>query len=216
MNRDFLNISILKTICFNIRYFGIKGLLKPRVLLSRNVRLIHMGGCVQTDFSAGNGRVYLGFKAAGIADAKTERFCWDNYGTVIFQNGVFLGSGVRISNCGEIFWGQKAFVSANSNIACVKSIKIGSFCKIAWGGTLIDSDFHKIIDTETGRVVNEPKEIIISEKVWIGCNTTILKGVVISPECIVGAGSTVNKSLTESNCVYKDNTIIKRNVSWED
>lgn len=216
MSRNILNISILKTIRFNAVYFGIKAIFNPRVLLSRNVRLIHMGGSVRTDFSAGNERVYLGFKASGIADTKAERFCWDNNGKVIFQNGVFLGSGVRISNCGEIFLGYKAFVSANSSIACVKSVKIGSFCNVAWGCTFIDSDFHKIIDNETKRVVNEPKEILISDKVWIGCNTTILKGAVIPSECIVAAASTVNKNLTESNCIYKDNAVVKRNVSWED
>lgn len=216
MNRNLLNISIVKTIRFNVRYFGIKAILNPRVILSRNVKLIHMGGCVQTDFSEGSDRIYLGFKACGIADTKTERFCFDNNGKIILKNGVFLGSGVRISNCGEMFFGEKAFVSANSSIVCVKSVKIGSFCKVAWGCTFIDSDFHKIIDNETKRVVNEPKEILISDKVWIGCNTTILKGAVIPSECIVAAASTVNKNLTESNCIYKDNSVVKRNVSWED
>lgn len=87
MNNVLVNLSIVKTLRFNMRYFGFKGIVKPRVILSRNVKLVHLGGSVNVDESRGAGYVYLGFKVSGIADIKNERFFWDNKGIVTFRGG---------------------------------------------------------------------------------------------------------------------------------
>lgn len=123
---------------------------------------------------------------------------------------------MKISNSGELFFGEDAFVSSNTDFVCVKKISIGAFCKISWNCTFLDCDFHKIIDMESGKVTNEPRDIIISDKVWIGCNSTILKGTSLPEQCILAAGSIIGKSLNESNCVYKNENIIKRGVCWKD
>ena len=80
---------------------------------------------------------------------------------------------------------------------------------------VLDTDYHKIY--HGGRIINSPKEIIIGSKCWIGCRTTILKGLVIPDNTIVGAASLVSKELTNGNGIYAGNpaTLVKEGTSWE-
>ena len=75
-------------------------------------------------------------------------------------------------------------------ICAASSIRIGKNV-LCGGNTLItDFDWHEV----TG-VRNEPAPIIIEDRVWLGVNVTILKGVTIGTESVVGANSTVCRSI---------------------
>ena len=78
----------------------------------------------------------------------------------------------------------------------------------------MDTDFHKIFKDE--ELLNPPKEVIIGNKVWIGCRNTILKGTVISDGSIIGACSIVSSRLEESNVIYSGNPAkkVKENITW--
>ncbi len=47
----------------------------------------------------------------------------------------------------------------------------------------------------------EGKDIILGDSCWIGMNSTILPGVVLGNNTVVGAGSVVTKSFPNGNCV---------------
>ncbi|MDP9739960.1 UNVERIFIED_ORG: acetyltransferase-like isoleucine patch superfamily enzyme [Bacillus sp. B2I3] len=49
------------------------------------------------------------------------------------------------------------------------------------------------------------KDIVLGKKNWIGMNSTILPGVILGDNTIVGAGSVVTKSFPEGNCVIAGN-----------
>ena len=79
-----------------------------------------------------------------------------------------------------------------------------------------NNDAHTIIDRNSGKVINHPKDIIIGNHVWLGYNVTVLKGAVIPDGCVVGAKSVVSKPLTESNAIYAGQPakLIKSNIQW--
>ena len=62
-----------------------------------------------------------------------------------------------------------------------------------------------------------PKDIVISNKVWICAKTTILKGAKISEGSVVGCGSIVNKEFSEPNCIIAGipAKITKREIAWD-
>lgn len=62
----------------------------------------------------------------------------------------------------------------------------------------MDSDAHHIIGTNGDQMENT-SPIKIGNHVWIAANCTILKGVVISDNCVVGAGSLVTKGIFPEN-----------------
>ena len=83
---------------------------------------------------------------------------------------------------------------------------------------MMDTDFHDIIDLDSRKVINPSKPIVIGNDVWIGCRSTILKGVNISDSTIISANTLLTKSHNQNNCIIasqgKDIRILKDNVTW--
>ena len=104
-------------------------------------------------------------------------------------------------------------------IICQKNIKLGDGCLLSWDILIMDSDFHKIANMFDSKVINAPKDIIIGNHVWIGCRSTILKGVAIADNTVIAAGSIITKSFEGGNCVVggsgKHVGILKENTNWE-
>ncbi len=42
--KTFFQIGIIKTIRFNVKYFGLKSLFRPKVILSKRVQILELGG----------------------------------------------------------------------------------------------------------------------------------------------------------------------------
>ena len=65
-------------------------------------------------------------------------------------------------------------------------------------GSVMDSDAHHIIGTNSVPMENT-SPIKIGNHVWIAANCMILKGAVISDNCVVGACSLVTKGKFSEN-----------------
>lgn len=112
-------------------------------------------------------------------------------GTITAENCQFY-SGVRleIGPAGQLHIGNGTYLNRNSVIVCEKEVVIGKDCRIAWDVIIMDSDLHP---TNTDSMVE--KEVIIQDRVWIGCRSIILKGVTIGEGAIVAAGSVVTTDI---------------------
>ena len=207
--RKLFYTSIFKTIRFNFKYFGLKGLMKPKVLLSRNVFLRGLKGTlkIQND----NSRVYIGYGNTGVK-YKKDKTIWENYGEIIFDGGANIGCGSKIVNKGNLLFGSNFNINTSSTIICYKSISFGKDCLLSWDVLIMDTDFHKIL--VDGKQVNYDKNIVIGNHCWIGCNSSIKKGVIIPDNCVIASDSVVTKELPKSNCVYINNEIAKEQIEW--
>ncbi len=72
-----------------------------------------------------------------------------------------------------------------------QEIRIGSDANIGFGVRIIDADLHPL-DSETPERI-EP--VWIGDRVWIGADTLVLRGVTIGDDVVVGAGSVVTRDL---------------------
>jgi len=79
-------------------------------------------------------------------------------------------------------------------------LKIGNKTVIAPGVRIIDHD-HDTNPKKRHENIFPGKEIIIGENVWIGYDSTILKGVNIGDGAIVAAGSIVTKDVKSNTLV---------------
>lgn len=95
-------------------------------------------------------------------------------------------------------------------------LSIGNRVHIARDCIIRTSDGQAIIDLKSGLAINEPKDVIIEDDVWITSRCIILKGSYIAKGNIVGAGSLVNKQFFKNNVVLAGAPakIIKENVFW--
>ncbi|WP_293893637.1 acyltransferase [Flavobacterium sp.] len=103
------------------------------------------------------------------------------------------------------------FIIAENN----KNIIIGEDCMFSSGIQIEASDSHTIFDIDSNERINFGEDIIIGNHVWLGRFVTILKGVTINDNCIIGTKSLVTKS-TDTNGLYVGIPAkkIKDNVNW--
>lgn len=104
--------------------------------------------------------------------------------------------------------------SALTNIICQGTISIGHNFLSSWNTYIMDTDLHGIIDLETGKTGNYVKPISIGNDVWIGMNSSILKGSTIPNGCIVAASSVVSRQFKITNTIIAGNpaVVVKNNI----
>ena len=105
----------------------------------------------------------------------------------------FFYSHVHVGN--HVFIGDKAsFIASISHIRIGNDVMFGPNVTIRGGNHRID-EIGKLLYSEHDKLIENDKDVIIENDVWVGCNVTILKGVVIGHGAVIGAGSVVTKSI---------------------
>ena len=96
------------------------------------------------------------------------------------------------------------------------NIIIGKNCMFSYDITLRNHDSHRIFCSDTGKLLNPAKDIILGDHIWVGQKVTILKGVNIGDNSIIGFGSIVTKGC-ESGSVLAGTParIVRNNVNWD-
>ena len=98
----------------------------------------------------------------------------------------------------------------------MQSIHIGRDCMLSYGIEIRTGDSHSIIQNDTNERINFSNSIEIGNHCWICAKATILKGVNIKDNCIIGNGCIVTKSFNQSNCIISGipGKIVKENINW--
>ena len=103
-------------------------------------------------------------------------------------------------------------------MACIEGTKIdiGKNCLFSANITIRTGDSHSLVDTNTGKRINPSKDVKIGNHVWVGNGATILKGIEIPEDCVVGACAVVTHTPQEGNCVLAGNPakVVKTGVVW--
>lgn len=96
-------------------------------------------------------------------------------------------------NNSRIIIGDSCFFNHNCSITADESIVIGNECNIANNVVIVDHDHVITGDGVSEKLLSSP--VHIGNKVWIGANAVITKGVNIGDGAVVAAGAVVTKSI---------------------
>lgn len=162
-----------------------------------------------------NGQFFVGGRyITNLSSSSANVLVFDG-GTLVVNGRVKIGPGVQIvvARGGKLTLNNGTYITADAKIFCSSTVEIGKKCAISWGTSIIDNDFHEIY--YSGKQEGS-QEIKIGDHVWVGCNTTILKGVTIDSHSVIAAGSVVTKDLP-SNILAGGNParVLKENISWK-
>ena len=154
--------------------------------------------------------------------------CDNTNGDVIFEksdikmNGsncvIFLEGGSRqplrvnitVYNDSVVYIGKNTFFHRKGKKATVKFIA-GESGNIIIGGQDVmlakdvlfrTSDAHPVYSTATHKRINQPKDIIIGDHVWLGEGSVIFKGAVIGSGSILGTGGFTSNKWLPSNSAF--------------
>ncbi len=134
-------------------------------------------------------------------------------GKVNLGNNLTINSGTNHNVIGRpqmtTFWVEGKLTIGNSvgmsstAIICNHYIEIGDFVTIGGNTVIYDTDFHSL-DPEIRKIKGLDKinakhgKVTIKENVFIGAHSTILKGVTIGSNSVIGACSLVTKDVPDN------------------
>lgn len=213
-------VDWVKTLYFNLKYFPLKVAVRLPFLIYHRTDLYKMGGKITFNTTPKLGLVKIGPHFLGTQDIKYSRTMWEVSGNLVINGKASIGRGSRISigKDAVLELGNNFAITGRSSIISQKEVTFGNDCLLSWDILIMDTDFHHIM-SEKGEIVNHPRPIHIGNHVWIGCRSTILKGVNVADNVIISANSTITKDVVENNCAVgglgKDAIILKRNLNWK-
>jgi len=120
---------------------------------------------------------------------------------------------IKVRAQGVLTLGSNSCLHKGSTVRCTDKTTIGNDCVISWNVSILDHDGDYEIVPASG---NKKTEVKIEDHVWIGHNSSILKGVTIGKGSIIAAHSLVNKDVPPG-CLYGGvpAKLIRENVEWK-
>ena len=132
-------------------------------------------------------------------------FILRNKYSIIFHGNFFAKSGLYLEpHIGaQILFGSGVILNRNCYITATSRVSIGNDCLIGPNVFISDHDHGSYKGPNSSTFLSHPPQkrllvsspIIIMDRVWIGANVCILKGVTIGENTVIGANSVVSRSL---------------------
>ena len=153
--------------------------------------------------------VRLGVNTLITGDLAFKRFhAKQSDALIIGAHGTMDGAHFDLGAEGRMRVGDYCYFT-NAVLLCELGIVIGNYVLIGWNTTVTDTDFHPIapalriadaiacspLGKQRARPPIARKPVVIEDDVWIGPNSTILKGVRIGAGAVVEPGSLVTRDV---------------------
>lgn len=105
--------------------------------------------------------------------------------------------------------GKRVFINAGCMFQDQGGVEIGDDCLI--GHNTVFATLNHALEPDR-RADMHPAPIILGRNVWLGANVTVLPGVTIGDDAVVGAGSVVTKDVPEKAIVVGSPARVVRTV----
>lgn len=213
-------LAIPKSVIFNFHYLPWRQAVRLPIWISHATRLEAMQGKIVLPLQIRSGMIRFGLNRNVVSGASASKPLWlATAGSEIHFLGpaAFDLSPSLVIEGGKLVVGDQFQANARFSLFCRNCVELGSSSIAAWDVTIMDHDFHRIVEPETHKQLNEPRPVRIGTQVWIGQGTLILKGVEVEPNCIVAARSTLTRSVPGTHQIIGGNPtrVLKHRVDWQ-
>ena len=196
MSSEKISFLLKKIISYLLRTLSFYIIQAPRILLYRimSKRIYKSVGCKisQPILAQGAGKISIGRSSFGVWNSP---FFYNGH-TIL--NARMPQSVISIGdNC--YFNNSTVIISESS-----QGIYIHNNVLVGYNVQIFDSDFHDLDPSRRFGGCIRQGRVVISENVYIGSNTVVLRGVTIGENSVIGACSVVTKDVP-SNCIAAGN-----------
>jgi acetyltransferase-like isoleucine patch superfamily enzyme len=95
------------------------------------------------------------------------------------------------------------------------AIALGQDCMLSHGVEIAASDEHSIFGLDDLAWLNPPRTVIVGPHVWLGANSSVLKGVGIGAGAILGTRSVASRDLPpRCAAIGMPARVVRENVTW--
>jgi teichuronic acid biosynthesis glycosyltransferase TuaH len=117
-------------------------------------------------------------------------------GAVAFGDGCVIDRGMTVEAVGVLTVGPQTIFGHHCTLASRSSVRIGAGCMFAEMVSVRDHDHRSDDPTRPFREQGyDVKPVVIGSNVWLGAKVTVLKGVTIGDNTVVGAHAVVTRDL---------------------
>lgn len=209
-------LSIPKSIYVSVKLLGwggVKYALKLPIFVRYNCVLNCLDGKVIVKKTPITPKMLsIGFSSTGIFDKKYSRTILEIAGLIELEGPVCFGQGTRLSvgKTGTLSLGAGFSSTVESTFVCVNKMHMGVGTAIGWSAMVMDTDWHSVMNTETGELYQAAGEVYIGDYCWIGTRSLVLKNTLIPNGCILAANSTANKKYNTPNTLLAGTPAIEK------
>jgi acetyltransferase-like isoleucine patch superfamily enzyme len=104
---------------------------------------------------------------------------------------------VHISKGAYCEMGHMASLGGNGKLICYERIVFGDYARIGFESQVMDSNFHQMIDTETGAAFPMTAPIHIGNYNYLGNRVSVMQQTHTPDYCTVASNSVCNKNYTQ-------------------
>ena len=215
-------VNWIKTIYFNFSKFPLKTAKKLPVFFYGKVSFQCINGEIIIEGPIMTGMIGFGKKFEKFSKSKgIAEICIA--GKLIFKGYALFGKDYLIyieeNGCLEI--GNFSGMGSDCKIACVNHITIGDNVRISYESQVMDSNFHQLIDLETGDKLPVSFPITIGNNNFFGNRSSVMAKTHTPDFCVISSNSLCNNDyrLLGSNILIGGipAKLIRKNISrdWD-
>ena len=187
---------LLKTLYINFRTLKFKEAIKLPIFIYGKVSFFNLGGTIEIKAPVKTGMIKLGCIQGYFTGQHGSALILLSQGSKLIFNGPCkfdLDYAIRITGNGIVNIGKCIGFGSETKIYCEEKITIGDYCRIPFGSTFMDTNYHYSIDTVEGIVHKKSAPIHIGSFNWIGNTSTIMKGTRTPNGAIIASKSFLNR-----------------------
>ncbi len=192
--RNFIAVNWVKTYYFNYKTFPYKIAKQLPVFFYGPVSLTTISGEIIIKAPIKRGMVGFGqayeiiTKAKGTSELRLE-------GKFVVKGHVQFGKDyfVYVGPDAYLEMGHMASLGSNGKIICKEKIVLGDYARLGYESQLIDTNFHSMMDTQTGKVYPLTAPIVIGNYNFISNRVTILQKTQTPNYCTIASNTLCNK-----------------------
>lgn len=161
------------------------------------IRELHRVGVIIDSPNLAFGMIRLGKPDLPTQDRRRNRMVLfvEKGSHIVFRGKAVIGGGskVLLRGLSELVLGEDFYVSLNSSFYCYKRIEFGNSCTIGWNVLVMDTDWHRTMNRDSGEYYPSEQQVRIGNHCWLCNDVQIQKGTLIPDNVIVAAKSLCNK-----------------------
>ncbi|HXP55719.1 MAG TPA: acyltransferase [Streptosporangiaceae bacterium] len=198
-------LSVIRTLYLSLRHRGwcivARG---TRLKISRRARI---------ELTPGS-RLYLGFGLTSFTGSR----CFVRLGPgarLSVDGTVQLVQATRIyvAHDAHLEIGGGCYLNDSATVICTGHIRIGHRCAVSLNTTILDGNIHELVLGGAPRP--RTQSVIVGDDVWIGLGATIMPGVKVGDQAVIGAGSVVTADVPSHTVVAGNPArVIARDAEW--